>query len=204
MSFKIIVIGVSKGGLQALQTVLSALTAEFPLPVVIVAHRERNSDDEFKQLLQQVSCLSVVEVEDKQPILPGFVFLAPAGYHLLIEAPSSLHPPYFALSTTEPVRYARPSIDVLFESAAEVYDNGVIGVILTGTMKDGASGLAAIKKAGGLAIVQDPTTAMASSMPEAAIAATKVDKILPLEEIGPFLNDFLTPRRENENNSISI
>lgn len=209
MCYKIIVIGVSKGGLQALKTVLAALPAGFSLPVVIVQHREKETGDKLSQLLQKVSSLTVVEVEDKQPILPGQVYLAPADYHLLIESDSlplssfikgedNPLPPFvkgefschFALSTAEPERYARPSIDVLFESAAEVYGEGVIGVILTGTMKDGAQGLAVIKKAGGMAIVQDPKTAEADSMPKAAIAATCVDKILPLEEIGPFLVNF--------------
>ncbi|MEK9149838.1 MAG: chemotaxis protein CheB, partial [Candidatus Desantisbacteria bacterium] len=190
MSFKIIVIGASKGGLSALKTVLSALPAEFPLPVVIAQHREKDSDEGLCQLLQKVSSLTVVEVEDKQPILPGQIYLAPAGYHLLIESDrlptSSCH---FALSTAEPVSYSRPSIDVLFESVAEGYGEGVIAVILTGTNKDGAKGLATIKQAGGMAIVQDPNICEAESMPKAAIAATEVDKILPLEEIGPFLTE---------------
>ncbi|MFH0774403.1 MAG: chemotaxis protein CheB [bacterium] len=211
MNPKIIVIGASKGGLQALKTVLSALPAEFPLPVVIVQHREKEADEALSQLLQKVSSLTVTEVEDKQPILPGQVFLAPGGYHLLIESdtlPPTLSPQpsfsspitdyrspdhlpfppcHFALSTAEPVKYSRPSVDVLFESAAEVYGEGVIGVILTGNNADGAQGLAAVKQAGGMTIVQEPRTAEADSMPKAAIAATEVDKILPLEEIGPFL-----------------
>ncbi|MBU1262567.1 chemotaxis protein CheB [bacterium] len=208
MAFKIIVIGASKGGLQALKTVLSALPAEFPLPVVVSQHREKEADESLSQLLQKVSALTVVEAEDKQPILPGQIYLAPGNYHLLIEADSrqsavsskqekSPLPPascllptshcHFALSTAEPVEYSRPSIDMLFESAAEVYGEGVIAVILTGMNKDGAQGLAAVKQAGGMAIVQDPRTAEASSMPKAAIAATVVDKILPLEEIGHFL-----------------
>ncbi|MFH1562896.1 MAG: chemotaxis protein CheB [Nitrospirota bacterium] len=198
---KILVIGASKGGLQALKTVLSALPAEFPLPVVVVQHREKEADEALSQLLQKVSALTVVEVEDKQPILPGQIYLAPGGYHLLIEAndcpplegvrgrknPIPFSSFHFALSTEEPVGYARPSIDVLFESAADTYGEGVIGVILTGTNQDGAKGLAAIKQAGGMAIVQDPKTAEADSMPKAAIAATEVDKILPLSEIGGFL-----------------
>ncbi len=185
MNPKIIIIGTSKGGGQALKTILSALPVEFPLPVVVVIHREKNSDNELSQLLQKVSSLIVVDAEDKQPILPGYVFLAPANYHLLIERTSAQC--YFALSTTEPVNYARPSINMLFESAAEAYGNKVIGVILTGTMKDGTHGLTAVKKAGGMAIVQSPETCEASSMPEAAIVAACVDKILPLEEIGLFL-----------------
>ena len=219
MVYKIIVIGTSRGGFQALQTVLSTLPAGFPLPIVIVMHREKGSGAELSQLLQQSCSLPVIEPEDKQPILPGFVYLAPADYHLLIEtppiphfpdsplSPSSLQPsvpslqPSFALSTEATVRHARPCIDVLFESAAEVYGEKVIGVILTGTLTDGAKGLAAIKKAGGMAIVQDPETAKAKSMPEAAIAAVvdrKVDTILPIDGIGPFLSNFFSPQRHED------
>lgn len=180
-SYKIVVIGVSMGGLKALPVVLSALPPEFPLPVAVVQHRDKDADDTLSHLLQKSCALPVAEVEDKDPILPGRVYLAPPGYHLLAEGD------HFALSTEELVNYARPSIDVFFESAAEAYEGGVIGVILTGVNEDGAKGLAAIKTWGGEAIVQDPQTAASPEMPEAAIAATEVDKILPLEEIGPYL-----------------
>lgn len=133
--------------------------------------------------LQQQSLLPVVEAEDKQAIVPGQVYLAPADYHLLVE------PGHFALSTEAPVTFARPSIDVLFESAADAYGERVIGVILTGASHDGAQGLAKIVSNGGLAIVQEPSEAV-RTMPEAAIAAVTTAKILPLSEIASLLINF--------------
>jgi two-component system chemotaxis response regulator CheB len=132
--------------------------------------------------LQRSSGLPVSEPDDKEPIARGRVYLAPRDYHLLIEGR------HFALSTEAPVCYARPSIDVLFESAADAYGKDVIGVILTGKNRDGARGLAAIKKCGGLAVVEDPATAEAREMPEAALAATIVDRVLPLGGIALFLS----------------
>jgi len=196
---QIVVIGASLGGLHALQTVLATLPAGFPLPVAIVQHREKDTDDTLRTLLQGCCSLPVIEPEDKEPILPGHVYLAPPDYHLLIDCglrsadfgilrnPQSEIGNHFALSTEAPVNYARPSVDVLFESAADAYHEQAIGVILTGANQDGAAGLAKIKQRGGLAIVQDPQTAEAPTMPEAAIAAVTVDLILPLEEIGAFL-----------------
>ena len=177
----IIVIGASLGGLHALQTILASLPAEFSLPIAIVQHREAGSSEILQEILQRHSLLTVCDAEDQAAIKPGHVYLAPADYHLLLE------PGYFTLSTVEPVNYARPAIDVLFESAADSYGEKAVGVILTGLNYDGARGLAAIKRRGGIAIVQDPATAEAPDMPKAALAATPVDKILPLAAIGPFL-----------------
>jgi two-component system chemotaxis response regulator CheB len=123
----------------------------------------------------------VHDVEDKMVIEPRNVYIAPPDYHLLVERDS------FALSVDERVQYARPSIDVLFESAAHAYGPGLIGIILTGANEDGAAGLATVKRRGGVAIVQDPGDAVRRTMPEAAIAATAADAILPLEEMGGFL-----------------
>lgn len=181
MSFKIVVIGTSLGGLSALQTVVGNLPADFPIPVAIVQHRHRDSDDTLRAMMQEFVSLRVREVEDKDEMLPGTVYLAPADYHLLVE------PGYFALSTDEPVSYARPSIDVLFESAADVYGEQVIGVILTGANQDGMQGLKKIKARGGKTIVQEPSTAASSIMPAAAISAVAVDWILSLCEIAPLL-----------------
>lgn len=183
--YGIIVVGTSQGGFHALKTLLTGLPSGFPLPVVLVQHRDENAGDTLGLLLQESSVLPVKEVDDKEEILSGRIYLAPSGYHLLIEGD------HFALSTEAPVWYARPSIDILFESAAEAYGDKVIGVVLTGANEDGAQGLAAIKKRCGLAVVQDPKTAESPRMPEAAIAATTVDKILQLEEIGPFLKDYV-------------
>jgi two-component system chemotaxis response regulator CheB len=177
----IVVIGASLGGLHALQTILASLPAEFSLPIVIVQHREAGTYEILQEVLQRHSLLPVRDAEDQEAIKPGHVYLAPADYHLLLE------PGYITLSTGEPVNYARPAVDVLFESAADSYGEQTVGVILTGLNHDGARGLAAIKQRGGLAIVQDPATAEAPDMPKAALVATPVDRILPLAAIGPFL-----------------
>ncbi len=177
----IIVVGASTGGLKALQILLSGLPAEFPLPIAIVQHRGANSESGLSEFLRRWSKLPIKEPEDKEPIETGHAYLAPRDYHLLIENGS------FALSTDSPVAYARPSIDVLFESAADEYEDRAIGVILTGANHDGARGLRKIKAQGGLAIVEDPASAACREMPEAAIAGTTVDWILPLAQIGPCL-----------------
>lgn len=189
MSFEIVVIGASFGGLSALALFLPELAPEFPLPVVIVQHRKKDGDDGLCEYLRRRSRLPLIEPNDKEKLEPGRVYLAPRDYHLLIEKS------IFALSTESPVAYARPSIDVLFESAADVYHERAIGVILTGANRDGARGLARIKALGGLAVVQDPLSAESPAMPEAAIKATPVDKILPLPGIAPFLNELVHPNQ---------
>lgn len=175
--FEIVVIGTSTGGLKALQTLLSELSPVFPLPVAVVQHRGRDSDGELCEYLTRNAALPVSEPEDKEEILPGHVYLAPRDYHLLIENRS------FALSTDSPVGFARPAIDVLFESAAQEFQDRTIGVILTGANRDGARGLAAIKARGGFALVEDPESAASREMPDAAIALAKPDLVLPLNEI---------------------
>ncbi|MBV9390110.1 MAG: chemotaxis protein CheB [Chroococcidiopsidaceae cyanobacterium CP_BM_ER_R8_30] len=181
MKFELVVIGTSLGGLKAIEILLSGLPKGFPLAIAIAQHRHRNAKELLSKLLQQHSLLPVVEVEDKYPVTPGHVYLAPADYHLLVE------PGNFALSTEAPVLYARPSIDLLFESASDAYTHRAIGVILTGANQDGSQGLAALKRRGGLAIVQDPNEAESSPMPIAAISATQVDHILPLGKIASCL-----------------
>jgi len=183
LSFEIVVIGTSYGGLAALQVLLPALRADFPLPVVVVQHRDKDADG-LCEFLQKRSVLPLSEPDDKEAIAPGRVYLAPRGYHLLIEKEN------FALSTESPVGYARPSIDVLFESAADAYQERTIGVVLTGANHDGAQGLARIKSYGGMAVVQDPASAVSSAMPAAALAAAAVDAVLTLAEIAPYLNQF--------------
>ncbi|OUL27990.1 chemotaxis protein CheB [Nostoc sp. 106C] len=174
---KIIVIGASSGGLSAIKVLLQNLPPDLKSPIIIVQHRHRDSRDKLGDLLQQDTPLIVREVEDKDEILSGYVYLAPADYHLLVEFG------YFTLSTDAPVSYARPSIDVLFESAADIYNEQVIGVILTGANEDGVQGLKMVKSHFGIAIVQEPTTAECAVMPKAAITAVAVDWILSLEEI---------------------
>jgi two-component system chemotaxis response regulator CheB len=177
----VVVIGTSAGGLAALQILLPGLPQDFPAPVILVQHRGREAGSGLCDFLQRSCGLPVLEPEDKEAIVPGRVYLAPRDYHLLIEGG------HFALSTEAPVSYARPSIDVLFESAADAYGKDVIGVILTGKNRDGARGLAAIKRCGGLALVENPATAESREMPEAALVATAVDHVLPLAEIARFL-----------------
>jgi two-component system, chemotaxis family, protein-glutamate methylesterase/glutaminase len=177
VAFKIVVIGTSLGGLSALKIILGKLPAEFLVPIAIVQHRHKESNDGLQKLLQEFTLLPIREVEDKDEILPGHIYLAPPDYHLLVELG------HFALSTDEPVSYARPSIDVLFESAADIYTEQVIGVILTGANQDGMQGLQKIKARGGTTIVQEPATAESNIMPEAAISAVRVDWILTLSDI---------------------
>ena len=179
----LVVVGTSLGGLAALKTVFSALPAGFPFPVVAVQHRRPGTEDKLSELLENVCALPVYEAEDKEPIVPGRIYLAPADYHLLVDGD------HLALSVEEPLDWARPSIDVLFESAAAAHGERVVGVILTGSNDDGARGLAAVKEGGGIAIVQDPSTAEAPRMPRAALDAVEADAVLPLGEIGPFLSN---------------
>ncbi|HJZ50438.1 MAG TPA: chemotaxis protein CheB [Roseiflexaceae bacterium] len=185
--YDIIVIGASLGGLRAMSVLLPGLPADFPLPIVLVQHRHVDPNGSLSAVLQRWSALAVEEVEDKQEIRSGRVYLAPSDYHLLVE------PGSFALSTEAPVAYARPSIDVLFESAASAYGERSVGVILTGANDDGSRGLLRLKQCGGLALVQEPATAECAVMPAAAIAAVRVDHILALALIAPFLVDLCRP-----------
>jgi len=178
--YRLVVIGTSLGGLTALEILLARLPAGFPVPVVVVQHRDVRSHS-LTMILQRSTRLRVREPQDKDPFLPGTVYLAPPDYHLLIEAEG------YALSTDAPVCYARPSIDVLFESAAEAFPRGVIGVILTGASSDGAQGAAALKRAGGYLIVQEPSSAECSAMPAATLEATQADQVLPLADIAAAL-----------------
>lgn len=178
---KIIVIGASLGGMHALRVLLGSLPEAFFVPLVIVQHRGFQSDDTLLRYLQKWSRLPVFEPNDKDLILGGRVYIAPAGYHLLIEHGQ------LVLSTEAPVCHARPSVDVLFQSAADTHGTGCIGVLLTGAGQDGVRGLASIKAAGGMTVVQDPALAECPSMPQAAIANGVADHILALSEIAPFL-----------------
>jgi two-component system chemotaxis response regulator CheB len=189
MSFDIVVAGTSLGGFHALKTVLGDLPKDFPLPIVVVQHRSFEESELFAALLSSYVQMPVVEAEDKQPIVQGQIFVGPANYHVLVDGP------HLALSTEAPVLHARPSIDVLFESAAESYGEGVLGVLLTGMSRDGTAGLKRIRQCGGLTVVQDPATAQGRIMPEAAIESAVADKVLPLEKIGPFLLDLAVGQR---------
>jgi two-component system chemotaxis response regulator CheB len=178
MAYELMVIGTSVGGLQALIALLGELPPTFPLPIVIVQHRSADVKSGIREILQSHTELVIVEADDKDAVEPGRVYLAPADYHVLVESDRTL-----ALSTEGPVHYARPSIDVLFESAADAYREGVIGVVLTGASADGAKGALRIKQCGGCVVVQDPATAESSVLPAAAIAAGVADEIVPLERM---------------------
>lgn len=200
--YEFIVIGASLGGLHALEVLLAGLPKNFTVPVAIAQHRHKNSDGSLSAVLQGQCALPITEVEDKDTIMPGRVYLAPADYHLLVEEGQTkwdrqgeyrTSVPTLSLSTDAPVLYARPSIDVLFESAADAYGKKVIGVILTGASNDGSQGLAKIKANGGLTIVQEPSTASCATMPKAAIASVAVDWILPLNEIAPLIVNLCHP-----------
>lgn len=181
--YRIVVIGTSFGGVEALELVLPGLSPCLTVPVVVVQHRSRDEDSGLCEFLRDHSPLPVVEPNDKDAVLGGRVYLAPRDYHLLVERDR------FALSVDAPVTFARPSIDVLFESAADAYRDGTIGVVLTGANRDGALGLARIKERGGLAVVQDPEEAVSRAMPEAARAAARVERVVKLKEIAPLLNE---------------
>ncbi len=180
--FKAIVIGVSLGGAKALQMILSALPEKFPVPIIIVQHISPHSDNYFVIHLNGLCKIKVKEAQEKEKAEAGTVYISPPNYHLLMEEDGT-----FSLSIEGRVNYSRPSVDVLFESAAYAYGTGLIGIILTGANNDGSKGLKKIQEEGGLAIVQDPKTAEAESMPKAAIAATETDYIVPLEKISELM-----------------
>jgi two-component system chemotaxis response regulator CheB len=175
--YAIVVVGTSWGGLSAVRELASGLTPGFALPLVVVQHRHRDSDDLLGPLLQDSTPLTVCEVEDKAPVVGGNIYLAPADYHLLVEEG------HFSLSTDEPVRYSRPSIDVAFASVADVYGHRAVGVVLTGANADGARGLRRIVDRGGLGFVQTPATAESPAMPAAAARSVPEARVLSIGEI---------------------
>ena len=179
--YSVVAVGTSWGGLSAMMRLLGGLPQDFPIPIVIVQHRGKDSDDLLSHLLQDSTELTVCEIEDKDSLAPGRVHVAPANYHVMIE------PGYASLTIEEPVRYSRPSIDVMFDSAAATYGPTAIGVVLTGANEDGARGLAHIVERGGRALVQDPATAEIPIMPKAAIKAAPSAEVLPLDRLAPRL-----------------
>ena len=177
-----------------MQQLLSELSSEFPLPIVIVQHRGKDPGLGLCEFLGRHSKLPLSEPDDKEPIVNGHAYLAPYDYHLLIEDKC------FALSTDPPVAFARPSIDLLFESAAHEYGDRTIGLILTGANSDGARGLAKIKSRGGVAVVEDPEGASLPDMPRAAINQSEVDWILPLQQMAPLLEQLGNPTAKQNAN----
>ncbi len=175
---KAIVLGASYGGMEAIKTIFSELPDAMRIPFLVVLHIGTNKIDTFLVTLNQITPYCVKEAEEKEIIKPGTVFFAPPDYHLQVETPTSL-----SLSTDEKVNFSRPSIDVLFETAAWVYKHELLGVLLTGSNSDGAKGLKTIQKFGGLTLVEDPETAFAKIMPLAAINLSEPDFILPVKDI---------------------
>jgi two-component system chemotaxis response regulator CheB len=182
--YEVVAVGASLGGMAALKALVGGLPASFPLPLAIVQHVASEVSSELALLLQRHTSLRVCEAEDKMPLRAGTAYLAPSGYHLLVE------PGALALSVDEPVVHARPSIDVLFQSAADAYGERVIGIALTSSSDDGARGLAAIRARGGMALVQDPSSAESRVLPDAALRLAGADRVLAPAELAAFLGTF--------------
>ena len=180
--YQAVVIGASAGGVRALARILGGLRPDFPLPLVVVQHIGADGADSLPHHLDSLSPLPVREAEEKEPVEPGTVYLAPPDYHLLIERDRT-----FSLSQEERVNFARPSIDVLFETAAAAYGPRLIGVVLTGANRDGSAGLKAVREHGGLAIVQDPGEAESDVMPRAALAVAGADHVATAAGIAALL-----------------
>jgi two-component system chemotaxis response regulator CheB len=177
-----VVIGGSAGGIEALSVLLPALPPGLRLPVFVVLHLPRDRPSVLADIFARKCALPVREAEDKEEITPGTVYFAPSNYHLLVDNGGQL-----SLSADEPVHHSRPSIDVLFESAAEIYNQRLLGIILSGANEDGAAGLAAIHDVGGVTVVQSPQTARAAHMALSALKLRPADRVLPLDEIANML-----------------
>lgn len=179
-----IVLGASFGAAEALSSILQVLPREYPLPLIMVVHQPPDRESALPEVLRTICDIEVKEAEDKEPILGGIAYLAVPNYHLLVEPDHRL-----SLSSDEPVFFSRPSIDVLFESAADAYNGGLVGVILSGGNSDGARGLRAVWESGGIALVQTPELARASAMPKAALETCPQARAMSLEQIAAFLRD---------------
>jgi two-component system chemotaxis response regulator CheB len=186
VAYDIVVVGTSWGGLAALRELIAGLPGEFALPLVVVQHRHKQSSDHLVGLLQDRTTLRVCETEDKAPITGGTVHVAPADYHLLVEDG------YFSLTMDEPVAFSRPSIDVTFASAADIYGERSVGVVLTGSNSDGSRGLRRIADRGGLPLVQLPSTAESPAMPAAALSVVPESRALTLRELSDTLSSLGT------------
>jgi len=172
---KAVVLGVSMGGLDALRRLLGLLPVDFPLPILVVQHLGAEAGNGLAPLLDALCPIRVQEADAEETPQPGTVYLAPANYHLLVEPDGRL-----GLSIDPPVNFARPAVDVLFETAAEAFGPGLIGVLLTGAGSDGSRGLRTIQQRGGRTLVQDPREAVADSMPRSALELIDPDAVLPL------------------------
>jgi two-component system chemotaxis response regulator CheB len=178
---EIVALGASAGGLEALHAVVAALPSDFPAAVVIVQHMDPRRRSHLADLLRRHSHLAVTQAIDGEPAEAGRVYVAAPDRHL------TTRPGRLVFSDMPRVRFSRPSIDVLFASVAAAYGHRAVAVVLSGTGRDGAAGVRAIKESGGTTIVQDPRTAAHPGMPEAARATGCADYVVPLEAIGPAL-----------------
>lgn len=183
-SYKAVVIGGSAGSFQGIVKILSQLPADFPLPIIMALHRLKHVRHGFVEALSLKSKLTIIEPDDKESIRKGTVYLAPANYHMSVELGN-----HFSLSTEEMVNNSRPAIDITLGSAAFVYRNKLIGILLSGANRDGGLGMKHIKDKGGLTIVQDPAECMIDTMPKAAQALTTIDYVLTIEKITELLTD---------------
>lgn len=182
----LVVVGASWGGLAALSKLIGMLPPNFGVPMAVVQHRSRHADNLLAALLQDVTALRIVDVEDKEPLEAGSVYIAPANYHMMVDDG------HLTLTTDPMVRFSRPSIDVTFTSAGDAYPRKTLGVVLTGANDDGSRGLRHIVNRGGRAIVQDPDTAESRAMPAAALQAVPEAEVLPLEKIPERLVEITT------------
>ena len=183
-SIAAVVIGASAGGIEALKVLFAGLQPAFPVPVFVVKHIDAEADDSIVRYLNKTSRLPVSFADDQEPVDSGHIYLAPPGYHMLIEEDCSI-----SLCVDRKVTYSRPSVDVLFESAAEAYGSSLIAVVLTGANRDGSAGARQIKQRGGLVLVQDPATAEHEVMPKATLADTDVDGVMALPALATRLNE---------------
>ena len=185
------IIGGSAGSLEVLLTMLPQLDFPLTFPIIIVSHRKSGNDRLLTTLFETRTRLKVLEIEEKQPIIPGNIYLAPSDYHLLFENDFS-----FSLDHSERVNYSRPSIDVAFQSAAGVFRNRLTALLLSGANIDGVEGLKSIKDFGGTVCIQDPESAMVPYMPAQAAIAMKIDYILQPENMADFINQLSKKRSE--------
>lgn len=181
----IIVMGASAGGYSALNRIFSQINPRLRYPILVVQHLFGDSGQYLANKLNDVSEISVTEAQDKMPICPGNAYIAPGDYHMLVEKNMRI-----SLSVDDRVTYSRPSIDVLFISVATIFKSNVLGIILTGANHDGSDGIVHIKKYGGTVIAQDPREAESSTMPKSAIETGVVDKIITLDNIAEYINQF--------------
>lgn len=183
MKCEAFLIGGSAGSLEVLLKVLPDLDSHLPFPIIIVLHRKPGKDSILTDLLAAKTQLHVKEIEEKEKIKPSTIYIAPPNYHLLVERNGT-----FSLDASEKVNFSRPSIDVSFESAADTFKQGLFCLLLSGANSDGTEGLLKVKKTGGTILVQEPSSAVVSYMPEAALAQMEVDEVLKPEEMANYLN----------------